>query len=108
MLNLCLKNNFPAWIDLRSNSGCPDVLDDSILNISPISSVVNCIRYLLKYTDKKDFNISRLYLYYYTENIDIKNILKFIKPRFFRLRHLKNKHISCLFLFFIILRHVSC
>ena len=81
MLNLCLKNNFPAWIDLRSNSGCPDVLDDSILNISPISSVVNCIRYLLKYTDKKDFNISRLYLYYYTENIDLKNILKFIKEK---------------------------
>ena len=33
---------------------------------------------------------------------------RYITPGFLRLRHLKNKHISCLFLFFIILRHVSC
>ena len=81
MLKLCSKGNFPKWIDLRSQAGCPDVLDDSILNISPISSVVNCIRYLLKHNNKKDFKISRLYLYYYLKNNNLKNTLNFIKEK---------------------------
>jgi hypothetical protein len=81
MLNLCIKRNFPKWIDLRENAGCPDVLDDSILNISPISSIVNCMRYLLKHDNKKDFKISRLYLYYYLKNFNLENILEFIKHK---------------------------
>jgi hypothetical protein len=85
MLNLCFKDNFPKWIDLRSNANCPDVLDDSILNISPISSIVNCIRYLLKHNNQEDFKISRIYLYYCLKNnlknIDLKNTLNFIKEK---------------------------
>lgn len=81
MLNLCYKGKFPKWIDLRSKAGCPDVLDDSILNISPISSVVNSIRYLLKHSNKKDYKISRLYLYYYIKDINIENVLNFIKEK---------------------------
>jgi hypothetical protein len=81
MLNLCSKGKFPKWIDLRSKAGCPDVLDDYTLNISPISSVVNCIRYLLKHNNKKDFKISRLYLYYYLKNNNLKNTLNFIKEK---------------------------
>jgi hypothetical protein len=80
----CFKDKFPKWIDLRSNGGCPNILDDSILNISAISSVTNCIRYLLKHNNQKDYKISRLYLYYYIKNIqdgniDIKTTLNFIK-----------------------------
>jgi len=81
MLKLCNKGNFPKWIDLRENSGCPDVFDDYILNISAISSIVNCVRYLLKHNNKKDFKISRLYLYYYIKNLDLENVLKFIKQK---------------------------
>ena len=80
MLNLCFKDNFPKWIDFRSKAGCPDVLDDDVLNISPLSSAINCIRYLLKHTNQEDFKISRLYLYYYLKNnITLKNTLNFIK-----------------------------
>jgi hypothetical protein len=60
MLISCFKDKFPKWIDLRSDNGCPDILDDFNLNISAISSVINCIRYLLKTKNQTDFKISRL------------------------------------------------
>ena len=52
-----------------------------------------------------------LHLYIITDykpfiNIPASIIKIGITPRFFRMRHLKNKHISCLFLYFIILRYV--
>ena len=85
MLNLCFKDKFPKWIDFRSKAGCPDILDDSDLNISPISSIVNCIRYLLKHNNLEDFKISRIYLYCYLKNnlkdITLKNTLNFIKEK---------------------------
>jgi len=77
--NLCLKNTLPKWIDLRSNAGCPDVLDDgTMINITYISSVANCLRYIMKYEKMKEFQISRIYIYYYTDNFNVNDVLKLI------------------------------
>ena len=79
-LNLWLfkKSKYPCWIDMRLKAGCPNVLDDLILNISDITSISNCIRYHLKYTSQKEFQISRLYLHYNVKERHINNILNFI------------------------------
>jgi hypothetical protein len=77
--NLCLKNTLPKWIDLRSGGGCPDVLDDgTMINITYISSVVNCLRYIMKYEKMKEFQISRLYVYYHLDDFNINDVLNLI------------------------------
>ena len=81
MLNFisCLKDNFPKWIDLRSKGGCPDVLDDDIIiNITSISSIANCLRFIMRYEKMSEFQINRMYIYYYIDNLNIDSVLKFI------------------------------
>lgn len=76
--NLCLKNNLPKWIDLRTDTGCPDVLDDDTLNITCISSIANCLRYIMKHEKMKEFQISRLYIYYCIDDFNASSILNLI------------------------------
>ena len=89
-MQLLLNKNkkLAKWIDLRSNSGCPEVLNILNIKTSSISTVCNVIRFLML---KKSLNFnlpSRLYLYYFTRLIEnkleknlevkVKNIFKCI------------------------------
>jgi hypothetical protein len=58
----------PNWIDLRSNNGCPAVLNKENLKIDSIISVSNAIRFLLK-KKNDDFQPSILYMYYFSRLI---------------------------------------
>lgn len=82
------KKKISKWIDLRSNAGCPDVLNIINLNTSSISTVCNVIRFLMNKKSINNFLPSRLYLYYFTRLIEnkldknlevkVKNIFKCI------------------------------
>lgn len=81
----CLKDNLPEWFDLRSNAGCPEVLnDDTLINITCISSVANCLRYIMKHEKIKEFQLSRLYIYYHLNDFNdfnVKSVLKLIMEK---------------------------
>lgn len=63
----------PGWIDLRSNASLPDVLNQgSINNTSSVNAVSNAIRYWLRKQNKKEYQPSRLYMDYYTKQINNK------------------------------------
>jgi hypothetical protein len=82
------NNTKPKWIDMRSNAGCPEVLNILNINTSSISTVCNVIRFLMKKKSINNYLPSRLYLYYFTRLIEnkldknlevkVKNIFKCI------------------------------
>lgn len=79
------KIPLPTWIDLRSNASCPDVLNQGNLNTSTVNAVSNAIRFWLRKENKKEYQPSRLYMYYYARQIEndngvrLRDIMKAIK-----------------------------
>jgi C1A family cysteine protease len=79
----------PKWIDLRRNSGCPDILHQETLGSCTACGSSNALRFILRKNGEKEFQPSRLFIYYFTRVIEdtvnedtggeIRNALKAIK-----------------------------
>jgi len=85
----CDKQDYHAWIDLRSQSKCPAVLNRLDLCSQTTNTVSNVIRYLMRKQNMKEFQPSRLLIYYYSRLLEgtqdqntglkLRNVMKAIK-----------------------------
>jgi len=79
----------PKWIDLRINSGCPEILHQGKLGSCTACGFSNALRFILRKNGEKEFQPSRLFIYYFTRviedtvdedvGVEIRNALKAIK-----------------------------
>jgi C1A family cysteine protease len=58
------------WVDLRSNASCPKVLNSENLNSSASNALSNLIRFWLRKKNKKEYQPSRLYMYYFARSLE--------------------------------------
>lgn len=60
------KEILPSFVDLRSNSKAPAILDQLQLGSCTANGASNALRYLLRKDKLPEFQPSRLYIYYFT------------------------------------------
>ena len=81
--------NLPKWVDLRRNSGCPEILHQGQLGSCTACGSSNALRFILRKNGEKEFQPSRLFIYYFTRaiegtikedtGVEIRNVMKAIK-----------------------------
>jgi C1A family cysteine protease len=81
--------DLPKWVDLRSDEGCPAILDQGKLGSCTANGSSNALRFILRKNDSEEFQPSRLYIYYFTRVFEgtinedsgaqIRNVMKAIR-----------------------------
>lgn len=69
-LRLAAKINLPVKVDMRESKIVPSVLDQGNLGASTANACSNVLRYLFRKEKSKDFQPSRLYMFWFSRFLD--------------------------------------